>query len=107
MRDLSISFCSDVVVTINIRINKYQFGGEVCILQDSKARPHCSTSTPCRNGISLICSLATTVAIGSLVLDAGNVLLSGCKMGRSRVERKMESWWNWESRRRTRDRRMG
>lgn len=77
------------------------------ILQDSKARPHCSTSTPCRSGISRICSLATTVAIGSRVLDAGNTLFSGCKMGRSRVERNVESWCSWERMRRQSDRRVG
>lgn len=115
MRDLSTSFWSGVIVTGWFWFwysNRYQlpdcFPARILIiLQDSKARPHCSTSTPCRNGISLIRSLATTVAIGSRVLAAGNVLLSGCKMGRSRVDRKRTSWWSWESMRRQSDRRMG
>lgn len=80
---------------------------EKTILPDSKARPHCSTSTPCRRGISRICSLATTVAIGSRVLDAGNTLFSSCKMGRSRVERNIESWCSWERMRMQSDRRVG
>lgn len=85
------------------------------MVTDSKARPHCSTSTPCLCGISRICSLATTVAIGSRVLDdddddddvAGNTLFSGCEIGRSRVERKVESWCSWERMRMQSDRRVG